>query len=119
MRNLFALIGLVVVATGGTGWYLGWYKVNVTKNSDGNVQIQTNVDTNKVKGDSSEFFQKVSQMVGDKVHEASQNVATPPAAPASTPGTTNGSNLIPGTTQGMPPTPPAPPPPPFLPVVNQ
>ena len=91
MRNLFALIGLIVVVFGGAGWYLGWYKVNVSKNPEGNLQIQTDVDTKKVAGDSSAFFQKVGQMVNEKVQQ------TPPAtAPVNTPATApQSTNFIP------------------------
>lgn len=47
MRNLLALIGLAVVVVGGAGWYLGWYKVDVTKAPDGKPQITTTIDTSK------------------------------------------------------------------------
>jgi hypothetical protein len=95
MRNLFALIGILVVGVGGLGWYLGWYKVNVTKNSDGEIKIQTDVDTKKVSGDSSAFFQKVGQVVNEKVQEASQNNASAPATtPASTPGSATPGNPL-------------------------
>jgi hypothetical protein len=78
MRNLFALIGALIVGLGVLGWYLGWYKVNFTKNPEGNIQIQTDVDTKKVNGDSSEFFQKVGQIV-DKTQQSGQNGTTSPA----------------------------------------
>jgi hypothetical protein len=88
MRNLFALIGLLVVVVGGAGWYLGWYKVNVSKNPDGNLKIQTDVDTKKLAGDSSAFFQKVGQMVNEKTQQIGQNGTSPPDnAPVNTPAT--------------------------------
>jgi hypothetical protein len=90
MRNLFALIGVLVVGIGVGGWYLGWYKVNVTKNPEGSLQIQTDVDTQKVNGDSSAFFQKVGTMVNDKTQQVSQDGNTTPATtPANTPGNTS------------------------------
>jgi hypothetical protein len=93
MRNIFALIGILVVGLGGLGWYLGWYQVNVSKNSDGSMQIQTEVDTKKVTTDSSAFFQKVSQMVDDKVSQNGQSGTTPPTtAPAHTPANTQPAN---------------------------
>lgn len=100
MRNLFALIGLLVVVVGGAGWYLGWYKVNVSKNPDGNLQIKTDVDTKKLAGDSSAFFQKVGQMVNEKVQQTGQTGATTTDANAATntsvtPPQTN--NVFPGT----------------------
>jgi hypothetical protein len=119
MRNLFALIGLLVVGIAATGWYLGWYKVNFTKNPEGNLQIQTDVDTKKVSGDSAEFFQKVGQIVNEKVQQAGQSgTATPAAAPANTPGTIpSTSNPLQGGWLTIPPntTPAAPPPPPSPP----
>jgi hypothetical protein len=78
MRNLFALIGALIVGLGVLGWYLGWYKVNFSKNPEGNIQIQTDVDTKKVNGDSSAFFQKVGQIV-DKTQQNDQNGTTSPA----------------------------------------
>ena len=72
MRNLFALVGILIVGFGCLGWYMGWYKVNVSKNTDGSLQIQTDVDTKKVSGDSSAFFQKVGQMVNEKVQQNGQ-----------------------------------------------
>jgi hypothetical protein len=81
MRNLLALIGLAVVIFGGVGWYCGWYKLSVNRGQDGNLQISTEVDTHKVSEDSSSFFKKVGQMVGDKA-----NNGQPSAPPVSTPG---------------------------------
>lgn len=93
MKNLFALIGVLVVGAGAAGWYLGWYKVAVTKKSDGDLEIQTNVDTQKLSGDSSAFFQKVGQMVSEKVQQSGQNgSSTPPSPPANTPGATQNPN---------------------------
>jgi hypothetical protein len=89
MRNIFALIGLLVVGLCGVGWYMGWYKVNFTKNTDGSLQIKTDVDTQKMTGDSSAFFQKVGQIVNEKIEQNGQNGTQPPATtPANTPGNT-------------------------------
>jgi hypothetical protein len=104
MRNLFALIGILVIGLGGAGWYLGWYKVHVTKNPDGEIQIQTDVDTKKVSGDSSAFFQKVEQVVNKNVETNASGTPTPAAAPANTPGTgipgtAASNNAVPGSTQ--------------------
>ena len=66
MRNLLALVGLLVVGFGAIGWYCGWYKLSVTRTQDGNVQIKTDVDPKKVGEDTSAFFEKVGQVVGEK-----------------------------------------------------
>src|SRR5580698_11007235 len=89
MRNMFALLGALIVGVGVLGWYLGWYKVNVTKNSDGNLQINTDVDTKKVNGDSTTFFQKVGQMV-EQSKDGGQN-GTAPANTTPAPAAQNGS----------------------------
>ena len=88
MRNLLALVGLAVIGFGGIGWYMGWYKLNVAKNTDGNIQITTDVDTKKVGSDSSEFLKNVSTVIGSHVDKAAQEAKT--AAPSTAPGTTPG-----------------------------
>jgi hypothetical protein len=51
MRNLFALVGFVVVLFLGLGWYLRWYQFDWATNSEGKARVQFDVDTNKVAGD--------------------------------------------------------------------
>jgi hypothetical protein len=51
VRNLFSLIGFIVVVFFGAGWYLGWYKLAWTTGSDGNPEVKVNVNTGKVKDD--------------------------------------------------------------------
>ncbi|MCI0702184.1 MAG: hypothetical protein L0241_13960 [Planctomycetia bacterium] len=87
MRNILALIGLVVVVFAGVGWYMGWYKLNVSK-SEGNLQIQTDVDTKKVGADSSDFMKNVGAVIGSHVDQAAQDAKS--SAPNTTPGTTPG-----------------------------
>ena len=89
MRNVLALIGLLVIGFIGLGWYMGWYKLSASRGSDGNLQITTNVDTHKVGSDSSEFFKNAAKVVGSHVEKAAQDAKTsaaPPATPGSTPG---------------------------------
>lgn len=82
MRNLLALLGLLVVGFAVVGWYCGWYTVSVSRESDGNLQIKTKVDTQRVTTDSSAFFEKVGQLVGEKGQPASAPAKTPAATPA-------------------------------------
>ncbi|VTU02350.1 unnamed protein product [Gemmataceae bacterium] len=85
MRNLLALIGLLVVGFGGIGWYCGWYKLSVGKGLDGNLQIETEVKTKKVVEDSSSFFQKVGKIASDKLEKDGKD-SQPVSAPVATPG---------------------------------
>ena len=82
MRNLLALIGLLVVVFVVVGWYCGWYTISVNREPDGNLQIKTNVNTEKVSSDSSAFFEKVGELVGERGERGSQPATPPEKAPA-------------------------------------
>src|SRR3954470_24088515 len=86
MRNLLALIGALVVGFGGLGWYLGWYKVHVTKAPDGNLRIETDVDLKKAGNDVGDGLKKGGDFVNERIEKA--NTATPPqpGPPGATPG---------------------------------
>ncbi len=88
MRNLLALVGLAVIVFGGLGWYLSWYKLNVAKDTDGNLQITTDVNTKKVENDTSAFWRNASAVIGNNIEKASQEakISAPNTAPGSTPG---------------------------------
>lgn len=81
MRNLLALVGLLVVGFAGIGWYCGWYKLSVGKGQNGNLQIETEVQTTKVVEDSSSFFQKVGKMAGEQIQKNGQPTSTPGGTP--------------------------------------
>src|SRR5262245_1157615 len=40
MRNLLALVGLLVVGFAIVGWYCGWYTVSINREPDGNLNIK-------------------------------------------------------------------------------
>jgi hypothetical protein len=82
MRNLLALVGLAVVLFAGLGWYLGWYKLSVSKGDDGKLQIKADVDTQKVQDDSGTFFKNAATAIGKKL----ENSGDAKGAPAGTPG---------------------------------
>jgi hypothetical protein len=67
---------------------MGWYKLNFSKTDEGNLQIQTDVDTKKVGTDSSEFMKNVGAVIGSHVDKAAQDAKS--SAPNTTPGTTPG-----------------------------
>lgn len=87
MRNLLALIGLLVLGFVGIGWYMGWYKLSFSRTTDGNLEIKTNVDTKKVGADSSDALNKLGTVIGNQAEKAAQDAknALPPL-PAGTPG---------------------------------
>ncbi|MBY0457481.1 MAG: hypothetical protein K2V38_09110 [Gemmataceae bacterium] len=88
MRNLLALIGLLVVGVGGGGWYLGWYKLDVTRKGDGNLQITTDVDTKRARGDLEDAGKHLGAVISEGVEKAGRDgkVAPPATAPGGTPG---------------------------------
>ena len=84
MRNLLALIGAVVVLLVGVGWYMGWYKLNVSKNPDGNIRIETDVDSKKVIKDVGDGAKNLGQLTSDQMDKAAQDAKA--GQPANTPG---------------------------------
>ena len=60
MKNLLALVGLVVVLVAGGGWYLGWYKLGSEPAGSGHRKINVDVNTNKI----SEDLKKGRETVG-------------------------------------------------------
>ena len=86
MRNLLALIGLVVIGFGVIGWYCGWYTLSVSKGTEGKPEIKTTLDTNKVADDSSSFFKRVGQALGEKMQQSDPKAGQPASTPGTTPG---------------------------------
>ena len=70
MKNLLALIGLVVVVFLGAGYYFDWYSFSSKTGLDGRTQYQFDVDTKKVGED--------VRVVGERV----THVAAPAPQPA-------------------------------------
>ena len=64
MKNLLALIGLVVVGVGGLGWYLGWYQIGTEPASNGHRHIEVDVNTKKI----AEDLKKGQKKVGEILH---------------------------------------------------
>ncbi|MBX9623277.1 MAG: hypothetical protein K2X82_05645 [Gemmataceae bacterium] len=83
MRNLLALIGAAVVAFAGVGWYMNWYTIKVAKSGDGNIQVQTNLDTKRVAEDAGEGARRVGELINSQAEKATSDAQTP--APATTP----------------------------------
>jgi hypothetical protein len=68
MKNLLALIGLVVVVAVGAGWYLGWYKIGTEPGSPGTIDVDVN--TNKIKQDLKKGRDAFGNLVDQKSVEA-------------------------------------------------
>ena len=67
MRNLFALVGLVVVVFGVLGWYKGWYSVTSDK---GTLQVELNKA--KVLSDGKKMVEK-----GEEILNSSDKTTAP------------------------------------------
>ncbi len=63
MKNMLALIGLVVVLVAGLGWYLGWYQVGVEPGADGHSKINVDVNRKKIIEDEQNLQKKVTGAV--------------------------------------------------------
>ena len=63
MKNILALIGLVVVLTAGLGWYLGWYKLGTEPGDSGHRVINVDVNTQKITDDLKKGGQKVGEII--------------------------------------------------------
>lgn len=78
MRNLLALIGLMVVIFFGVGYMRGWYTFSFTTSSDGKTDVNVKVDTVKVRNDASEGATKVGEAI-ESFKDRSKSAPTPPA----------------------------------------
>jgi hypothetical protein len=77
MKNLFALVGLLVVGFAGAGWYLGWYKFSEQTDSQGHIQLKVNVDPNKIKADGKKLETAIEN-VGSKATQGGLVPVPPP-----------------------------------------
>ena len=98
MRNLLALFGLLVLGFAGIGWYMGWYKLSFTHNSDGNLEIRTNVDTKKVGTDSTDALKNLGAVIGKQAEKVGHDVnlngpTTPPDSGVTPQGTPSNPSL--------------------------
>ena len=86
MKNLLALVGAVVIGFGVAGWYLGWYKLGFTKTTDGNLQVETNVNTKKVVDDSGDALKQAGAFLGNHLEKAATDAnASQQPTPGDTP----------------------------------
>ena len=87
MRNILALVGLVVVGFAGVGWYMNWYTLKVDRGTQGELQVQTKVNTKQVAEDTGNWLDQANKFLDAKVQKASDDAKVPtPGAPVTTPG---------------------------------
>jgi len=80
MRNLLAFVGAAVLTFAGTGWYLGWYKLQPAPGlTDGHQSVTIDIDGRKVSSDLHKGEQKVEQALERAVE---QTTARTPQSPA-------------------------------------
>jgi len=77
MKNLFALLGFSIVVLGAIGWHQGWYKFNVTKNTDGTLRVQTDVNTTRASDDIVIWGQNVGEWIKNKPANAAVSTPAP------------------------------------------
>jgi hypothetical protein len=97
MKNLLALVGLVVVLFCGGGWLLDWYKIVSFTDSEGHYLAAVDVNHGKIRDD----VQKARDWISERINSMSSPTstpATPPKTPTPAP-TTSGEPPLP-TAQG-------------------
>jgi hypothetical protein len=67
VRNLLALVGLVVVGFAGVGYYLNWYHFSWLPGKDGKQQINVEFDTKKIGADGQKGLDQVGEFTKDKL----------------------------------------------------
>ncbi len=63
MRNLLALLGLVIVVFFAVGYFRGWYTFNMSTGTDGKTNVNIGVDRTKVGSDLQEGVQKAGETI--------------------------------------------------------
>jgi hypothetical protein len=103
MKNLLALVGLLVVGFGGVGWYMGWYTLKVDRSSAGELQVQTKVNTKQVAEDTGNWLQQAGKFLDTKVQKASEDAKVQTPCPVGTtpgPVTPPSGTAVPPSNQG-------------------
>ena len=81
MKDMLALLGAALVVFAGLGWYLGWYQIASTTDSQGNRHIELDLNAKKIGTDIS----KAGQTIGNKLSstDGKQPSTDPQIVPAS------------------------------------
>lgn len=78
MRNLLALLGLVVVVFFTVGYFRGWYTFNMSTGTDGKTNVNIGVDRTKVGTDFQEGVNKAGETI-DKLKTQKTDSQVQPA----------------------------------------
>ena len=76
MKNILALIGLVVVLVAGLGWYLGWYELSTQPGADGHRSINVDVNLKKAIEDEQNLQKKLTG-AGNKTDDTKGTTIVP------------------------------------------
>jgi hypothetical protein len=61
VRNLLALVAVLVLAFAGIGWYRGWYKVETEPSTPGHQSVNIDFNRDKIVEDSAQGVKKVEE----------------------------------------------------------
>ena len=81
MRNLLALVGLVLVLFVAVGWFRGWYTFQFSPGKDGRTDFNVSVDTSKMNADRRDGTSKVGDFI-DGFKKPDSTTPTSTASPA-------------------------------------
>jgi hypothetical protein len=81
MKNALAFAAAGTLVLIGVGWYLGWYSVKTTKNSDGTHNVNIGIDDHKVKQDVEKGIEKGEKFAKD-IEEKNSKGSDAPAGSA-------------------------------------
>ena len=102
MKNLLALVGLVVVGVGGLGWYLGWYQIGTAPAPSGQRHFNVDVNTAKITQDLQKGEKKIEALIHPD--DKGSNVTPPTPTPEKKEGQPVGLHFTPdGATFILPP----------------
>lgn len=82
MKNLLALVGLVVVVVAGAGWYLDWYKLGTEPTGSGHTKTEIDWNTDKIKEDGKKVREALSDILD---HNGKKVEAQPTSRPLDPP----------------------------------
>lgn len=63
MRNLLALLALLVLVAGGVGYYRGWFSFHKEASSPGHTNVKIDIDTSKIGKDLHQSEQKIQHFL--------------------------------------------------------